>query len=375
MIKEKQEEIIDTVKLLIYKEQPSILEKIDFEDDSIFLEPLLFSYFNNKLNYKYPNELLTEILQGYFIVKEELRIKYSFNRNGTAYIPRLGYFRKGVREPFEEILKIGDFEVLKEVHPTQERYFTEFYKGHIVNPNPDHNSVWERHYSELYEAIDVIKQKIPEFYSQLIFANKKIYLHDNYKILNFTTIESLGALYFYVIGNNNLIYFIEELIHQGSHNYLYYLVHNRNDFFKIDVENLMMKDFTKQKWDYRSIYGAFHGLFTITQRVVNFDKLLSQDVFSGRQKHELLGRFADQFSRFKTGLDLLDFNQVYTEKGLQFYIDLNTKCKSILKKYDKLTHEFDLSNRDLDFRYNDFCKLNPFEDFSKKDEKGFYNFC
>lgn len=217
MIKEKQEEIIDTVKLLIYKEQPSILEKIDFEDDSIFLEPLLFSYFNNKLNYKYPNELLTEILQGYFIVKEELRIKYSFNRNGTAYIPRLGYFRKGVREPFEEILKIGDFEVLKEVHPTQERYFTEFYKGHIVNPNPDHNSVWERHYSELYEAIDVIKQKIPEFYSQLIFANKKIYLHDNYKILNFTTIESLGALYFYVIGNNNLIYFIEELIHQGSH--------------------------------------------------------------------------------------------------------------------------------------------------------------
>tara|TARA_B110001452_G_scaffold232490_1_gene209813 strand:- start:18 stop:281 length:264 start_codon:yes stop_codon:yes gene_type:complete len=84
--------------------------------------------------------------------------------------------------------------------------------------------------------------------------------------------------------------------------------------------------------------------------------------FFGREKHELLGRLADQFTRFRTGLELLNFKEVYTEKGIAFYNELDTKCLSILKKYLKLKDEFDLSNRDVDFRYEDFCKLNPIKD-------------
>jgi|LakMenEpi03Aug12_release.lakeMendotaPanAssembly.Ray.scaffolds.fasta_scaffold1582493_1 hypothetical protein len=43
-----RDEIINIIKLLIYKENPSVLEKINFEDDTIFLDPLLFAYFNSK---------------------------------------------------------------------------------------------------------------------------------------------------------------------------------------------------------------------------------------------------------------------------------------------------------------------------------------
>ena len=374
MLTRNRASVLDTIKLLVYKESLVFTEKINFDDDAIFLEPLLFSYFNSKKDNLFPKEILIEILQGYFIEKERLKINYSFNKNDSAYIPQLGYFKKGTDKPYEPILKEGDFEIVKEIHPTQEKYFIEFYKGHIVNKNPDHNPVWKDHYQELFKAIDIIKEYLPDFYSELVFANKKIYLHDNPKILNFTSVETLGMLYLYVIGSNNIIYFIEELIHQGSHNYLYYLVHNRKDYFKIDVDNLVMRDFTKQQWDYRTIYGAFHGLFTVTQRVVCFDKLVSQNVFSGREKHELLGRLTDQFSRFRTGLELLDFNQVYAEKGIAFYKELDTKCESVLKKYTKLKNEFDLSNRDLDFRYDDFCKLNSFEDFLKKDQKNHFQF-
>jgi hypothetical protein len=361
-------EIIDTIKLLVFKESQNSIKKLSIEDNMIFLEPLLFSYFNNKKYNLFPKETLEEILQGYFLTKEKIKIKYSFNKNGIAFIPEVGYFKKGENTPCEPILKNGDFEIVKEVHPTQEKYFVEFYKGHIVNENPEHNSAWKNHFEELFKAIEIIKIHLPHFYKELTFANKKIYLHDNPKILNFTSVETLGMLYFYIIGGNNLIYFIEELIHQGSHNYLYYLLHNRKDYFKIDVDNLVMRDFTKQQWDYRTIYGAFHGLFTVTQRVECFDKLLTKNVFSGREKHELLGRLTDQFARYRTGLELLDFNKVYTQKGIEFYNGLDTKCASILKKYVSLKDEFDLSNRDLDFRYDDFCKLNSFEDFLKKDD-------
>lgn len=367
-------QIISTMGTILYKENVEVVKRVDTNNNTLFLEPLLFSYFNNKKEKAYSEELLEEILQGYFIQKQKLKIKYSFNSNGIAYIPKIGYFGKGDRNPYEPILEQGDFEVVKEIHPTQEKYFVEFYKGHILNQHPTHNSVWKEYHKELFQAITVIEKHLPEFYDQLAFANKKIYLHDNPKILNFTTIETLGMLYFYVIGKNNLVYFIEELIHQGSHNYLYYVVHDRKKYFKIDVDNIVMRDLTKQEWDYRTVYGAFHGLFTVTQRVACFDKLLVQNVFSGREKHELLGRLTDQFTRFRTGLELLDFDVVFTKKGIKFYKSLDSKCERILNKYKRFQNEFDLSNRDLDFRYKDFCEINSYQVFLEKDKKGQFNF-
>lgn len=374
MYKTYEKEIINTIKLLIYKENPALLKKLNFDDDKVFLEPLLFSYFNAKADNLSLNISLKEMLQGYFIEKESIKIEKSYNKNDIAYIPEVGYFKKGESGLYDTILKIGDFEILKEVHPTQERYFVEVYEGHVVNDEPEHNSVWKAHHKELFQAIGIIKQYLPEYYQQLQFANKKIYLHDNPKIINFTSKETLGMLYFYVIGNSNLVYFIEELIHQGSHNYLHYIVHNRKDYFKIDVDNIIMRDLTKKQWDYRTVFSAFHGLFTVTQRVIYFDKLLKQAVFTGREKHELLGRLTDQFPRFRTGLQYLHLKTVYTDKGAKLYKDLDKKCSLILNKYKKLKEEFDLSNRDVDFRYDDFCTLNPYEKFLEKDKRGYYNF-
>lgn len=365
--------LLEAIQLLLYKENPLLLEKIDFEDDNVFFEPLLFSYFNSKKDNLFSNEILTEIMQGYFVEKEPLVLNESYNNEGIAYVPNLGYFDKQGNK-IDDILKIDAFEILKTNHPLLEKYFYEFYKGHIVNANPNHNSVWQENYKELEQAILIIKEHLPEFYKELVFANKRIYLHDNPKILNFTSIETLGMLYFYLYGKNNLIYFIEEIIHQASHNYLYYVMFNKEEFFKIDSLTTQMRDLTNQKWDYRNLYGAYHGLYTVTRRVECFDVLLSNNIFSGKEKHELLGRMADMFPRFQTGLELLNLDKVFTEKGKQFYLELTHKCQTILDKYDILNNEFDLSHRDLDFRYDEFCLTNSFETFMEKDKQKYYNF-
>jgi len=370
---DNQSILINTVKLLIYKENPSLLEKVDFEDDNIFLEPLLFAYFNSKKNNTFSESMLTEIIQGYFIEKEEFLINESVDANEIAFVPNLGYFNKEGKI-LENLLKVDEFEVSKTCHPLLESYFVESYKGHTVNQKPLHNSVWNENYKTLEKAILIIKEYLPDFYKELLLANRRIYLHDNPKILNFASIETLGMLYFYILGTQNLIYFIEELIHQGSHNFLYYVVHDRKEYFKIDVDTIVMRDLTQQQWDYRTVYGAFHGLFTVTQRVICFDILLSQNIFECREKHELLGRMTDMIPRFKTGLELLDLGYVYTSKGKEYYFELASKCETILSKYQWLTTEFDLSHRDLDFRYNEFCKLNAYEDFLQKDNDNYYKF-
>ena len=107
-------EIISIIKLLIYKETTSLLEKLDIENDDVFLEPLLFSYFNSKKDNLFPEEILDEVLQGYFLKRKKLKINYSFNNDGVAFIPKLGYFKKGENSPFEPILMLEDFTVLKE---------------------------------------------------------------------------------------------------------------------------------------------------------------------------------------------------------------------------------------------------------------------
>lgn len=365
--------LIETIQLLLYKEEVSILENLDIEDDTVFLEPLLFAYFNSKKEGLYSNSLLTEIMQGYFVETGHLLLNESYNDEGIAYVPNLGYFDK-LGNKNDDILKIDVFEIVKVNHPLIEKYFIESYKGHIINIAPKHNCVWKDNYKELEKSILIIKEHLPEFYNDLVFANKRVYLHDNPKILNFTTIETLGMLYFYVVDSQNLIYFIEELIHQGSHNFLYYVLHNKKDYFKIDVDKIIMRELTHQDWDYRNVYGAFHGVYTVFKRVECFDILLSKNVFKGEHKHELLGRLTDQFSRFRTGLELLNLDEVYTEKGKQFYLEIDSKCAKLMEKYSFLKSIFDLSNRDLDFNYKEFCLLNPIEKFYSLESEGKFNF-
>src|SRR5690554_6194632 len=105
--------ILENIQLLLYKEIPSLLEKLNFEDDKTFSEPLLLAYFNSKKYNPFPKEVLEELMQGYFTEKEPLKIEHSYNKNGIAYIPNIGYFKKGQSELFESVLEIEGLEVVK----------------------------------------------------------------------------------------------------------------------------------------------------------------------------------------------------------------------------------------------------------------------
>lgn len=360
------------IPILLYQENPSLIEKVDIEG-SLFSDPLLFAYFNNKNKIPFPEKTLKEIIQGFFLKEITLTIEYSFNKNGIAYIPNVGYFNKN-KECIDSILNVEGIEVIKELHPLLEPYLFEYYKGHITNSNPEYISVWKDYLPLLKQALIILKQYIPNFFKDFLFANKKIFIHNNPKILNFTSIETLGMLYFYATPQATLMYFIEELIHQGAHNLLYHTIFNKSDYFKIDSVKIIMKELTGKEWDYRNVYGAFHGVYTVFKRLECYDILIQKNILGDKDKHELFGRLADQFPRFRTGLELLDLDEVYTQKGKELYLELDKKCEFILKKYEKIVPFFDLSFRDLDFNYFDFQKNNPIENFLEADRNGFFNF-
>ena len=86
--------IADTLKILIYKENPDLIKYLDLDNDEIFLDPFLFTYFFHKKNSLPPSTELWEILQGYVIEIEDISINDLSYKNNIAYLPNLGYFKK-----------------------------------------------------------------------------------------------------------------------------------------------------------------------------------------------------------------------------------------------------------------------------------------
>ncbi len=39
--------LIENIKILLYQTDPTIFDRIDFDDDNIYKQPLLFAYFKN----------------------------------------------------------------------------------------------------------------------------------------------------------------------------------------------------------------------------------------------------------------------------------------------------------------------------------------
>lgn len=108
--------IVDTIKILIYKICPDFYEKIDFDNDAVFLEPLLFIYFNMKKGNTFSAAMLAEIMQGYFVEKESLILKESFNNDEIAYLPNLGYFDKQGNK-VDDIFIIQNSSIELLIHP------------------------------------------------------------------------------------------------------------------------------------------------------------------------------------------------------------------------------------------------------------------
>ena len=93
---------INTLKLFLYKSYPEIFSKLDFDNDSIFCNPLLFAVFRQRLasafSFEEERDLISGILQGYFTDREK-EIFLSgplFNFQEIAYIPNVGYFKKNL---------------------------------------------------------------------------------------------------------------------------------------------------------------------------------------------------------------------------------------------------------------------------------------
>jgi len=365
-----QTKMIDTIKLLIYKENTSLLEKVDFEDDNIFLEPLLFAYFNKKKENKFSSELLSEIMQGYFVEKEPLLLNDSYNTDDIAYIPNLGYFDKKDNK-VDDVCMINNTSIELLIHPVThlKHIFKDFNENNIDESKIEISKAQILKYKNaLTIAFQYIKTNKKVHYDLIEQCCKKIVLFktDPKNTNSFATINAHGIAFFNVYQEDyDEVFFVDDIAHQTGHIIMTTILFERKKYFLID-ENQNIGTFTKNKSEYRSFYILFHALYTYYTTFLCLDACLENNCFNKRQTHETKGRIGFYLQKCKS--DLLNFEKVInyynglesvlTSEGIEIFKNITNKYFELLKKHEEVTL-FNFNNQPYNFTYSEFIKLNP----------------
>jgi hypothetical protein len=364
-------EIINTIKLLIYKENPLLLDKVNFDDDCIFLEPLLFAYFNSKKGNSFSFAMLTEIMQGYFAVKEPLLLNESFNNEGVAYVPNLGYFDK-------EMNKVNDIYIIQNtsiellIYPIihLKTIFRDLNDNTIEENAIEVSKVLSlKHEKTLTNAFQYIKNSHKVHFDLIEQCCKKIVVFrtDPRNTNSFSAINAHGIAFFNVYQDDyNEVFFVDDIAHQTGHIIMTNILFERKNYFIID-ENVNIGKFIKSKSESRSFYILLHALYTYYTTLLCLDACLENKCFSNRQVHEVKGRIGFYLLKYK--LDLLNFEKivqhyksienVLTNEGISLFQIIANKYVETHKKYDILISKFDYKNQPYNFTYSDFIKKNP----------------
>ena len=400
-----QEKLIESIKILLYKEDSDIFDKIDFEDDDIYKDPLLYAY------YKYGDSSeisLDQILYGYQedSVKPEV-LNVNTDNFGRIYFSKLGWFHTSIKNQEVEFLKLEKsgfniklnkedvpfvFEPCEYIEGTTIellKYPISLFSSLYEDEKPreiEIEIISKKHKEHLTKALSFIKDLYPSQYEIIASTVKKMVVFksdantsevlDNTQKNSFATLYALGCAFFNAYQENyNEVFFVDDIAHQTGHVILYNLLQSPDEVFSIDPFAQPYITSKEQKFrDSRSIYIIYHALYTYKVIVNSLDLLLRNKSLTPEKEFEALGRMKIYLHKYLYDLELLENKEnghkgiegICTEKGKTIFLDFK---KNYLEKAEywtaKLT-EFSLAKQPYNFSFSIFKELNDFESFKEK---------
>lgn len=361
-------EKINTIKILLYKEAPHILEQIDFDNDEIFCSPLLFAFFRHKVIKTFSEEvekgLLEEFMSGYHVEKKQLQLNHLYNDEGIAYVPTIGYFKKGDDKPFAPTFTVKDTSIKILRCPTP------FLK--VILETPAEDQLWdEKLYTDridqLNNAMDLIRQHVPDQYKLIDQCCEYIYLFktDPSNSNSFASGNALGLAFFNVYQEDyNEIFFIDDIAHQTGHVIMNNLMFKKETFYKIDASQSVEEILGSP--DHRTVNILIHALYTYYTTFYCLDECITANAFEGNHYKEALARIAFYQRKCNIDLQILDIvikhydgiENIVTQKGLDVINSIRNKFQEINNKWGNIIDTYDFSNQEYNFSFKLFLDLN-----------------
>jgi hypothetical protein len=391
---QENDSIIDNIKILIYKENPTLFELLDFKNENLFKEPLLFAYFNAKEK----SSTLEQILFGYIVDESSPpHISVYSDENGRIYLPHYGWLlTKKINKKFDlqtinneiklllnnedanfifdkiRFIKKSSFELVHYQHPL----FTSHYydvKGRIVAVEVE--NITRDNIEHLNNAIKILAKVAPSYYKELsaVICKMVIFNDPTLKRNSFATLSVHGCLFFNAYqADYNEIFFIEDIAHQGAHVIFNTIAsNNKKKYFKVDSETYLTdKGFIgwmMNRFEKRTLFVLMHALHTYYAILICLDGYLDVEIDSTNKRYEALGRLGHTIHKFKFDLKIIDRkdkegNNLYLAyRGIELLDLYKETYKKIVKKRGRQTASLKFGNQPYNFTYSKFVELNPFK--------------
>jgi hypothetical protein len=374
-----QRQLAQTIRLLVYKADPGLFELLDYEDDNCFLDPLLFAFFTNPA----PTVMLPQLLAGRIPPQHRpAEVAARADARGQICLPGVGMLEielpnAAVTVQFSKMsgeLRCNDgsntlpailqtagrvsgttIEVEKHRQPLFDRFFLE--NGGAPDAT-DFAGAASGHLRHLTNACALLRDHCPDLAEELFFATRRIVLYRWERPYSFATLSAHGAIFLNVTGVNDEVYFVEDIAHQVAHVMFNALTLNKKRFLSIDPET-PLGTLHGNEHEPRTVYAAYHGLFTYVMIGWTLATLLERGAFEGRQAHEAIGRLGLILRKFAYDLALLDKPQFFTALGRRCWRHFEDVYTDLQRRYGPLVGGFDYRNQPYVFDYRRFAQLNP----------------
>ncbi len=388
-------EISENMKILLYRLIPEYFELLDFDDEDIFLEPLLFAYFHLEIN---DIDVLKQIMYGSIASADrpkELTVKS--NRYGNIYMPRLGWVtnvEKGKKFKLENI---------------DNKYYLD---GNSIEVEPIHignklgievvkhpiEMMDDRFYDASKNIIDV---NVEDAFTAFVdtFDNSINYIHDNVGWLaalikkscfksvifddysdpiesKFCKRNSFASLRVKCISFHNVyqpwyneVFFLDDISHQMGHVIFTLLTNNTSRFYKVDPKAILKSNSEYGKRidliEDRNYEVIFHALYTYFLTLNILDAALESNHFNDDQVAEIKGRIAFYMRKCTLDFELFeDFDKseiaerIYTPEGLYIYMNMKQTFALIYKKYQSIATVYNFDNQSYNYNHKKFLEVN-----------------
>ena len=365
--------VIDSVKKMLYVRHKDIFQRIDFYDDEIYLEPLLYTYLHQQ-----DNKWLDAVIYGYEKVKKR-EIAVFTNANGLVYLPNVGYLQTGVSNATlqlttlegEMVLRNGEgvvpftmeplvfsedgIEIVKDQHPLLETVFAD--QGN----RPEHTmvkDVYLMHMKGFNKGMRIIERNNPGHFNLLKRTLKKAMLFRSGRQHSFAVMSAHNMIFLNVNEWDDEIFFADHISHEGGHVTFFTLTYEtRKELFTMPHDT-PMGDLVGNPGQYPAIYLYFHGMFTFVEITKTLQGCIGQEGFSLAQQHDIKGRFVFHMQRFKLSLDEFERLGILREEGERWYEVFLKQYKEFEEEYLGLNGVYDFGDQPYDFNSKVFAKLN-----------------
>lgn len=385
LITEGQQDLIFQVKRYLYECDKDIFDTIDFEDDTIFLEPFLVSYVTLR-NFEQGHE---QILFGYRKDKISQTFPVLSDQQGVVFLPNYGRIltneihtvltleynadqekislfkdEQKIEVSLEPIRKLAcGIEITNRIDLYSASFFTEM-GSHIPSEeiqtlikSPVVNI--EDYIEDIDRMFEILKQYNTDEYEKYMKTTRRIVLFSHPRLRNYVTRIAHGNIYLNVDDLSNLTYFLEEVVHQCSHNVFNAATFDIAKFVTIGSQRTLNEMLNNQ--DMRTIYGAYHGVYTTEKIVDVFIKLLNEDLdLDIDTRYELIGRLAINKNRHDIGLERIPWKTIFTPLGKSIFDFYYTRLDNYIKNYP-IYFDFEINEHPVVFNYWKFKKDNPIE--------------